>query len=182
MDDERALALESRERARHARDFQQDDGMHPMTDGWARYHPEQRRVPVRNYEGRMVELTPAQHTLMIAVRPMEGQKVSATIIANSIGVAVSTVTRGLLVLAALKLIAFDVQTGRSGGFTFLKMAWADLKARSRTAWDRLKRSKDRAEKRAHTRWQERLQTVGWFTYGLNFASSLYMDATFSEAT
>jgi predicted transcriptional regulator len=175
---ERALRLEERERVRHARDFQQSDGLHPMTDGWAKYHPDQRRVPVRNPEGRVVMLTPAQHMLMIAVRPMEGRKVSATMIAASLGVATSTVTRGLVILAALKLVAYDVETGRGGGFTFLAMAWADLKRRSRTAWAKVHEWGEKA----HSRFERKLERSGWYTAGLNFASSLYMDATFSEAT
>jgi predicted transcriptional regulator len=175
---EQALRLEEWERAKHARDFQQSDGLHPMTDGWAKYHPDQRRVPVRNPEGRIVMLTPGQHTLMVAVRQLEGRKVSATIIAASLGVATSTVTRGLVILAMLKLVAYDVETGRNGGFTFLSMAWADLKRRSRTALERVRHWQDQA----HSRFERRLERSGWFVAGLNFASREDMDATFSEAT
>ena len=143
-----------------------------------RFRPKERKVGVRNVSGHVVWCTPTQILVMTAGRRLEGEKVSATMIAASLGVATSTVTRALLFLSAWKLIAYDVMMGRNGGITFLKMAWADLKMRSRTAWARMQN--DRV--RAWNRLVKRLEDSLYFTSGLNFATSTAIDATFSEAT
>jgi hypothetical protein len=132
------------DRARRAREFIQSDGVHPMTAGWSRYRPHEERVMVRDSAGRERWLTPTQHRVLIVGRTHEGEKVTARIIANSIGVAPSTVSRALTVLASLTLVAYDVVRGRYGGITFLSSAWADMKARARRAWGKRFREREMA--------------------------------------
>lgn len=161
------VSLEAAERAHRARDFQQSDGVQPMTMGWSRYRPHESRVIVRDMYGKEHWITPTQHKVLMAGRHLEGEKVTATIIANSLGVAVSSVTRALLRLAALKLIAYDMKRGRSGGITFLATAWADLKARSRQAWAKLQHERDKA----YERYIRQLDMSHYFSAGLNFATT-----------
>jgi hypothetical protein len=141
-----------------------------------RFRPQEQRVPVRNTTGQIVWCTPTQLVVLRAGRSLEGQKASATIIAASIGVAVSTVTRALTFLAAFKLIAYDVTMGRNGGITFLAMAWADLKMRCRNAWARIQQQKARA----YERYLHKLEGTGYYSSGLNFATSNVIDAKFSD--
>jgi hypothetical protein len=133
------------------------------------------RVPIRNPLGQVVWCTPTQLAVLRAGRSLEGQKATATIIAASIGVAVSTVTRALIFLSAFKLIAYDTTMGRNGGITFLKMVWADLKMRARTAWARIQQQKARA----YERYLLKLEGTGYYTSGLNFATSNVIDANFN---
>jgi hypothetical protein len=159
---ETALRMEDADRVQRAKNFQQSDGLHPMTRGF----PKPIVVVVRNPDGRPVELTVNQHRILMAGRTLEGETVSAAMIARSIGVATSTVTRALVVLAAFKFLAFDVTRGRYGGFTFLSTAWADMKQRSRRAWSRIKDERAKAEER----WLKRLDRSLYFWSGLNVAS------------
>jgi predicted transcriptional regulator len=111
-------------------------------------------------------VTPIQYQVMKVARANEGETLTATIIANSLGVAVSTVTRALLKLAALKLVAFDVVRGRSGGIHFLSRSWADLKARARTAWAKINDQR----LKAWDRYLDKLDRAHYFSSGLNFAT------------
>jgi len=145
----------------------------PMSSGWARYHPTVALLPVRDGFGNTVLLTPNQHRILIVGRSLEGEKVSAGTIAASIGVATSTVTRALTRLAAYGLVAYDTAKGRYGGITFIATAWADLKARSKRAWGRIRQDRDRA----WDRYIGKLERTGYFWSGLNVASYREQDAT-----
>jgi hypothetical protein len=155
------------ERARRHRDFQQSDGLMPLTMGWARYHPCASLVIVSDGFGRQRALTPIQHRVMVVARMHEGETVKATMIADSIGVATSTVTRALVRLAAFGLVAYDIVKGRYGGISILKRAWADLRTRSRTAWGKLKGERVKA----WDRYLRRLDRTGYWWSGLNVASN-----------
>jgi hypothetical protein len=144
-----------------------------LTPGFNRFRPHESRIPVRNVTGKLVWCTPIQVRVKEAADRMTGQKVSATIIAASLGVATSTVTRALLFLAAWKLVAYDTERGRHGGITFLSMAWADLKQRARTAWARMQQ--DRV--RAWDRYVAKLDKSLYFWSGLNVATSESVVAT-----
>jgi predicted transcriptional regulator len=126
-----------------------------------KYRPNMELIWIR---GKWV--TPIQYQVMKVAVANEGETLTATIIANSLGVAVSTVTRALLKLAALKLVAFDVIRGRSGGIHFLSTSWADLKARARTAWAKIN------EQRLKTwdRYLRKLDESRYFWSGLNVAT------------
>jgi len=169
---ETALRLEEWERARHARDFQQSDGLHPMSRGWERPPT----ILVRNPDGREVRLTVTQHRILMAGRALEGETVSAAMIARSIGVVTSTVTRSLVILAAFKLVAYDVTRGRYGGFTFLSTAWADMRQRSRKAWTKIKDERQKA----WDRFEKKLATSLYYWSEVNVASMREQDATLNE--
>lgn len=159
--------LGDQERARLAREFQVSDGLVPMTKGWERYHPKEQRIPVQDAWGNTRYLTPNQHRVLVSARSLAGteDRVTMTVIANSIGVAVSTVSRALIMLAAFGLVAYDTTKGRYGGITLFQLAWADLKRRSRTAWAKIRYER----RRAWDRHVSRLERSHYFTAGLNFA-------------
>jgi hypothetical protein len=162
------------ERVRKSREFQQSDGLQPMTKGWSRYRPHEERIIVKGGFGKSVSLTPTQHRVLISARTLaEGDRVSMRVIANSIGVAGSTVSRAMLILAAFGLVAYDVTRGRYGGITVLSTAWADLKARSKRAWAKLADQR----KRAWERYLRRLDASFYWWSGLNVATITVKDAT-----
>jgi len=162
MDDERALMLENHDRVRRAHEFQQSDGLHPMTKGF----PKPVTVLMRDDRGQERRLTETQHRIIVFVRSHEGETFTATVIAHSLGVAISTVTRTVNLGVALRLIAVNVVRGRYGGIEILARAWADLKARSRNAWTRIRDTAHKAEER----YLRKLDASHYFTAGLNFAS------------
>jgi DNA-binding MarR family transcriptional regulator len=188
------------ERVRRAHEFQQSDGLQPMTKGWERYRKTEPRVMVKDSRGRTVILTVNQHMILMHLRtralaigdiaeqneqlslpdgPSEndGSLVSMTKIANSLGIAPSTVSRAVVLLVAFRLIAVDVVRGRYGGLRVLSMAWADLKGRARGAWERIRRTREKAEVRAQMRYDERLSRTGYWWSGLNVASMTEESAT-----
>jgi hypothetical protein len=79
------------------------------------------------------------------------------VIANSLGVAASTVYRALIRLAAIGLVSYDVKRGRSGGVAFVHLTPKDLKDRATAAWEYIKAAKQRAAER----WIERLRRSGY---------------------
>lgn len=137
----------------------------PLTEGWSRYRPHEIRVVVRNSEGRSVSLSPNQHRVLTAVRMAETDDLTMRSIATSLGIAVSSVSRALIVLAAWKLVAYDVVRGRKGGISLVSMTWADLKMRSRTAWQKLHRERQRA----WDRYLRKLDATRYWWSGLNVA-------------
>lgn len=153
-------------RARAHTGYVQSDGRHPLSPGWSRYRPDEQRVTVRDGFGKLVSLSPTQHRVLMAARALEGERITATVLANSIGVATSTVTRALVLLAAFGLVAYDVTRGRYGGITLLRTAWADLKARSRTAWGVIQEQRARA----WDRYIAKLERTAYFWSGLNVAT------------
>ena len=168
------VRMEARDRAKRARDFIQSDGLHPMTRGF----PKPVTVLMRDDQGRERRLTETQHRIIVFVRTHEGETFTATVIAHSLGVAISTVTRTVNLGVALRLIAVNVVRGRYGGIEIMARAWADLKARSRNAWTRIR---DTAHK-ADLRYQRKLDASHYFTAGLNFASIVEVDAKLNSGT
>jgi DNA-binding MarR family transcriptional regulator len=136
------------------------DGLHPMSAGWARYHPETERVSVADAWGRPAWVTPTQHRVLVASRSLQddhSERVSMAKIAASLGVAVSTVYRALIRLASLGLVSYDTKRGRSGGVAFVMLTGAALKARALAAWDRIKTERDKVAQR----WNARLVRSGY---------------------
>jgi DNA-binding transcriptional ArsR family regulator len=156
-----------------------DDGVHPMTAGWRRYRPEVIPVPIRDHWGNTRMVTPHQASVLAFARSHEGQKLTATVIADSLGVAVSTVTRALVRLSAYGLVAYDTARGRFGGITFLAVAWADLKGRARGAWSKIRHEREGITRR----YLARLERSGYYVAGLDFnlATISTMDAKFNGA-
>lgn len=156
------------EGGRSRSDFVLSDGVHPMSKGF----PKPVIVLMQNDQGRECKMTETQHKVIVFVRAHEGETFTATLIAQSLGVAVSTVTRAVTLGVALRLIAVNVVRGRYGGIEILARAWADLKSRSRNAWQRIR---DTAHK-ADLRYMAKLDTSHYFSSGLNFASIVEVDA------
>lgn len=165
------------ERVRRARQSQTSDGLHPMTKGWERYRPDVIPVPIRDAWGNVRLVTPNQAQVLAVARTHEGETIRATVIASSLGVATSTVTRALVRLAAYGLVAYDTVRGRFGGITFLSTAWADIRMRSRSAWSRIRDERGKAWQR----YLRKLDTSLYWWSGLdakvNVASNTPMDAT-----
>jgi DNA-binding MarR family transcriptional regulator len=164
-------AEDRRERAHRATTAQVSDGLHPMTKGWAKYHPTEATIEVIDMDGNRRYITPKQYQVLRAVQLLK-DRATLTMIASSIGVATSTVSRGLLRLASLGLVAYDVTRGRYGGIDMLKTTSVDLKRRAQAAWERLKAYRMSAERR----WYERLARSG-YPFAFNVASYTVMDAT-----
>lgn len=160
------------ERARHATRSQYSEHIgrasQPMTAGWRKYHPE--RVLIVEGDNYFTDI---QYRLKQFVLTHEGERFTMSEMAESLGCAVSTVSRALTRLAALRLIAFDVVRGRNGGVTFLSIAWADLKARSRNAWAKIRDER----RKVWQRYVEKLDKSHYFWAGLNVASLEVKDAT-----
>lgn len=161
------------QRARWARDLHENatQGLRlqaPITEGWSRYRPKEIRVLVRNCDGYSISLTPSQHLVLLAARNSGSERITMTSIARTLGIAVTSVSRALTVLAAFKLVAYDVTRGRFGGITVLSESWADMKARARAALARLRYQRDRAAARAWARFEHKLSVTGYFVTGLDF--------------
>ena len=154
--------------------FTQDDGAMPMTQGWSRYRPNERPVMVTDAWGKSRWITPKQYQVLQASKVLQAQASMATI-AASLGVATSTVSRALLRLASMGLVAFDVKRGRNGGVTFIKALGAELEKRAQGAWERLKQYRLRAEERV---WNRAYATG----YPVNVATITRRDATISSWT
>ena len=152
-------------------DFVLSDGAMPMSSGWRKYHPNEATVEVIDLDGKRRYLTPKQHGVLVAVRTLQ-DRATLTMIAASLGYATSTVSRALLRLASMGLVAYDVTRGRYGGITMLKTAAVDLKRRAQTAWEALKRQRMSRERA----WYDRLSRSG-YVFAFNVATSTYMDAT-----
>jgi hypothetical protein len=78
-------------------------------------------------------------------------------IANSLGVAASTVYRALIRLASLGLVSYDTKRGRSGGVAFVHLTPKALKDRAAAAWEYIKAAKAKAA----DRWHARLERSGY---------------------
>jgi predicted transcriptional regulator len=126
----------------------------PMTAGWAQYHPGERPVSVIDIDGKVRWITPKQYAVYQAVLTLK-ERASMARIASSLGYATSTVSRALLRLASLGLLAYDVAKGRYGGIVILK---ATREAAQR-AWEKLKAYRIKRE----ARWYERLTRSGYPT-------------------
>lgn len=146
----------NRARARHATRFTVSDGLHPMSKGWARYHPGQEPVQVLDAWGKPRWITPNQYAIYRAFLTLR-EKASMSRISASLGVATSTVSRALARLASLGLIAYDVKRGRYGGIERVMAAGKDLEARAQRAWERLKAARIKRE----ARWYDRLERSGY---------------------
>jgi DNA-binding MarR family transcriptional regulator len=167
MDDQRALNLESRERARHARNFQLSDGLMPMTTGFRnRFRPNERRVLLLNDLGEPVSCSPTQNSVYVLVQAGTGLNTVRSI-SKSLGVAPSTVSRALTMLASKRLIAYDIVRGRYGGIKRLETTWADMKGRAKAAKAKISRQYQLAEQR----WYRKLARTGYYWSGLNVALS-----------
>ena len=157
------------DRARHRTEFQVSDGLHPMSAGWARYHPTVERVPITDAWGRPAWVTPTQHRVYVASRSLQSdysERVSMAKIAASLGVAASTVYRALVRLASLGLVSYDTKRGRSGGVAFVMLTGSQLKARALAAWERIKAEREKVAQR----WRSRLQRSGYDFDALNVAT------------
>jgi DNA-binding MarR family transcriptional regulator len=166
----------SQERARHATRFQVSDGLHPMTQGWAKYHPNEATVEVIDLDGKRRYLTPHQHQIMLAVRGLS-DTVSMRTLAASLGVATSTVSRALLRLASMGLVAYDVLRGRYGGVSVIRASATALRDRAQAAWRKLRDERMKRE----GRWYDRLSRSG-YPLAFNVASYMDMDATLKPWT
>ena len=141
---------------KHRTDYVQSDGLHPLTTGWRRYHPNEATIEVIDMDGKRRYLTPKQHHVLLTVRTLR-DRASMTMIAASLGYATSTVSRALLRLASMGLVAYDVARGRYGGLTVLRASVVDMKRRAQTAWETLKRQRMQRERA----WIARLERSGW---------------------
>ncbi len=128
----------------------------PMGKGWRDYHKGEATIEVIGFDGQRHYITPKQYQVYRAVQLLK-ERATLTMIAASIGVATSTVSRALLRLASFGLVAYDTQRGRYGGVTMLALASVDLKRRAQAAWEVLKGYRMRAE----ARWYERLARSGY---------------------
>jgi DNA-binding MarR family transcriptional regulator len=166
----------SQERARHATRFQVSDGLHPMTQGWAKYHPNEATVEVIDLDGKRRYITPTQHSVLLAARSLR-DAASMRTIAASLGVATSTVSRALLRLASLGLVAYDVVRGRYGGVSIVRATGRELRDRAQAAWSRLRHARMKQE----GRWYDRLSRSG-YPLAFNVASYMDRDATLKPWT
>ena len=169
MDDERALRMERADRAMRARSFVQSDGLMPLTPRPRgrfnnRFRPGETRILITNDLGRPVECSPTQSAVYSLVVASTGP-VTMRAIAEQLKVAPSTVSRAMTMLAAFRLLAYDVVRGRNGGVKVLSLAWADLKVRARKAHARIAHEKDMVAKR----WLNKLERTGYYWSGLNVA-------------
>jgi hypothetical protein len=170
------VAASRQERARHATRFQVSDGLHPMTQGWAKYHPNEATVEVIDAWGKRRYLTPIQHQVLLAARGLR-DRATVRVIADSLGVAASTVSRGMVKLASMGLIAYDVARGRYGGITIVQAVGKALQDRSQAAWRKLHDIRMKAE----ARYYDRLSRSG-YPLAFNVASYMDMDATLKPWT
>lgn len=142
-----------------------------LTLGWAQYHPTEAMIEVIDIDGKRRMLTPIQNAVYQAARTLQ-DRATLTMIAASLGVATSSVSRALLKLSSFGLIAYDVARGRYGGITMVRASVDDLKRRAQSAWERLKAERMRRE----GRWYDRLARSG-YPVPVNVASYMVMDAT-----
>jgi predicted transcriptional regulator len=137
--------------------------------GWQRFHPQERSVAVTDAWGKPAWLTPTQHKVWTASRALQSEhseRVSMARIANSLGVAVSTVYRALIRLASLGLVSYDTTKGRNGGIAFVHLTATALKERAVRAWDRIKMAREKAAQA----WHSRLERSGYDFAALNVAT------------
>lgn len=146
-----------------------------LSPGWKRYHPTEATVEVIDLDGKRRYLTPTQHRVLLATRSLR-DTASMRTIAASIGVATSTVSRALLRLASLGLVAYDVVRGRYGGVTVVRAVGRELQERAQRAWGRLRDARMKQE----ARWYDRLSRSG-YPGAFNVASYMSMDATLKIA-
>ena len=128
--------------------------------GWRRYHPDQQPVQVTDAWGKPAWLTPTQNRVWTASRALQdehSERVSMARIANSLGVAASTVYRALIRLASLGLVSYDTSKGRSGGVAFVHLTPKALKERAAAAWAWIKAAKEKAA----LAWHLRLERSGY---------------------
>jgi len=128
--------------------------------GWQRFHPQERAVQVTDAWGKPAWITPTQHRIWVAVLALQdghSERVSMAKIAASLGVAASTIYRGLIRLASLGLVGYDTKRGRSGGVAFVHLTPKALKDRATAAWEWIKAQKQKAVER----WHSRLERSGY---------------------
>lgn len=167
------IAKEAHERARQAREFQQSDGIAPLTMGWAKYHPGQVPVSILDAWGNRREVTPKQHKVLMAMRGLDTDRITVRMVADSLGFAASTVTRALVKLAALGLVTYEVVRGRYGGLRLFHATMDVVKERSKAAWQKIRDARSKAT----IRWFSKLDRTGYPLSALNVATSTYQDAT-----
>jgi DNA-binding MarR family transcriptional regulator len=119
---------------------------------------------VLDMDGHERWLTPNQHRVLLATRSVSSASMAA--IAASLGFATSTVSRALVRLASMGLVAYDTRRGRGGGVTFLRLAGKALEQRAQAAWMKLKQARIRARER----WTQRLLLTGYPGWALNVAT------------
>ncbi len=112
-------AEERKERARSKKGYTQSDGVQPLTLGWAmykRFNPNAEYVTVTTLQGREVEITRTQADVLDLARTfIDTGTTTMRAMAETLGVAASTIYRALVRLAAFGLIGYITTRGRYGG-------------------------------------------------------------------
>lgn len=165
------IALDHRERARHATRFTQSDGLHPMTKGWAAYN--RAIVPVVDQYGKEHLITEKTFKVyMNALSRITRDDTSTTLreMATEIGVCAQTVSNALRRFMAWGILGYGSVRGKYGGLIlfarhkgdglerYVRLAWESIRA----AWDR-KTGRIRAQSNVQT--YPQTETVRSDVYG-----------------
>ncbi len=110
---------ERRAKAKARSGYVQSDGVTPLTQGWAMYKrfvPNAEFVTVTTLQGREVEITRTQANVLDLARTyIDNGSTTMRQMAETLGVAASTIYRALVRLASFGLIGYQSTRGRYGG-------------------------------------------------------------------